>query len=378
MAKKYNSKRNDATLGSILKSDFDFHKKIVQRYANTQYDWKTTYSTKSIQEMNADLLRYAFEGNKKRVKVALLNGADINARDSFGNNALMLAVYAGKPEVVKFLLTWHLSNKGEILEDIEAINKNALNKDLLSCLHLGVHLNNEHVVQMLLDYGVNANIVGQYNETPIFTAVKANNFNMVELLCTYNLENKALVNFKNREGFTPLIVAAQNRARQESLLKLLECGAYIYAADNNGRTAFMHAANNNCSVMMDIFLKRAKDFNKLVNHQDNEGINALMVLAKRGNREAVRVLVARGANIFLKDNMGRDALDYAKLAAADGRKTKTCIEILEKAKRIYAEVDAQFAELDKTKSNQELKNKVLLNRLSEFATHNRVPNSCVK
>lgn len=373
MARKYNSKRAQNTLGNVLKSDFDLHKKKVQRYANTEYDWMRTYSSKSLDEINKDLLTYAFEGNKKRVKIALVNGADINVTDSNKNNALMLAVYAGKPEVVKYLLTWHLTDKNEVIPGVKPIDKNALNNDMLSCLHLGVHLNNVHIVELLLAYGADANIVGKFNETPIFTAVKANNFEMVDLLCNFTPENKALVNFKNREGYTPLIVAAQNRLRQESLLKLLESGADIYAVDNKGRTAFMHAANNNCSVMMDIFLKRAKDFNKLVNHQDTNGVNTLMVLAKRGNREAVRVLVSRGANIFLKDKNGLDAVDYARKAG-----NPTCAEILIKAKKIYAEVETQFAEVENTRKNQELKNKILLSRLSEFGKQNRVQNSCVK
>lgn len=365
MANKYNSKKHPVE--NVLGPHFSEHIKHQRTYRNTDANWQDLEEQKERAEKNEDLLKYSYEGNKKLVRVALTTGvgADINAVDESGNNALIYAVYSSDLATVKYLLNYHKDEEGFDIPDIEPINLNHLNNNGLSALHLAVILNNNRIVKELLSAGINANIVGNYVETPIFVATRKDNQDMIDILKNFSKANSANINAVNGEGHTPLIVASQNRNRQEAFLKLLELGANMLAKDFNGRNAFMHSANNNCSAMMDIMLKRTPNFEEMVNNQDINGVSTMMILAKRGNREALRVLIARGANPFLKDNEGNMAVDYAIMAG-----NSTCKEILQKTQRIY-----EKANLIENKTEKQT---YLKTALGEFAKQNRVENSCIK
>ena len=106
--------------------------------------------------------------------------------------------------------------------------------------------------------------------------------------------------------------------------------------------------------MIDILLKRGSDMNRA----DAFGNTPIMYCAKTGNREALRVLIARGANFQCKNSAGKDALDIAKESGFNG-----CAEILAKANRIML---SDMSDMDKKQA------------LKEFAAHNRITNSCVR
>lgn len=367
MSNKYNSKKN-IVLGNVLKTDFANYVKHKRTYNNTQGDWVDKEELKSREEKNYDLLKYAFEGNRKMIRIALTTGvgADINAVDSYGNNALMLAVYSGDVDAVKYLLNFHKDQNQNILENVTPIDLMHFNKDLLSPLHLAVHLNNVKIVKVMLDAGLDANILGKYKETPIMYATRANNAEMIDILLHHNSENHANINQRNREGLTPLMLASQNRDRSEAFYALLKSGAEILMKDYVGRNAFMHASNNNCSNFMDTLLKRAdNNMLEMVNNQDKNGVSSLMIVAKRGNRQALRVLISRRANIYLRDNKGNTALDYAIKAG-----NPTCKEILVKTDKIYQTSYGISDDLQREK--------FLEDNLGEFAKQNRVQNSCIK
>lgn len=364
MSKKYNSKKKlsqGAILGNALRTDFQEFNKPVLKYANVPSDWLEKEETKTREIRNCDLLENAFFGDKRRIKIALTypNGADINCVDSNKNNALILAVYSRKEEAVKYLATYNKNERGEILPEIDAINMNALNKDGLSALSLAVKLGNLRIAKILLENGANPNLVGAYKETPIFDAVKQNDVPMIELLQSYG----ANINQRNREGATPTIVACQNKHRQEALVHLVKSGA-SFMADFAGRNPLMHAANNSNGVMMDILLKSANYNKKFMDEQDKNGVSTLMLCCKRGNREATRVLISRGANLNLQDTNGRMAINYAKFYG-----NPTCFEITQKAMGIYE------------KGNElsgEAKDKFLETELGKIGFQNRVANSCCK
>ena len=83
-----------------------------------------------------------------------------------------------------------------------------------------------------------------------------------------------------------------------------------------------------------------------------------MLCAKRGNREALRVLISRGVNPFGKNKDGKTAIDIAKYYT-----NHECVQIIEKAQKIY---------LSNAPDSEKIK------ALKEFGKHNKVPNTCVR
>lgn len=363
MSKKYNTKKK-TLLGNYLKTNFEMLDKPTLKYSTVDSNWLENENNKSKAQRNQDLLKYSFFGDKRRVKIALNyeNGADINCCDKNNNNALILSVYSRAEEVVKYLANYHKDEKGEVIDDITPINLNAVNKDGISALHLATKLKNAKIIKILLDAGANPNVQGKYNQTPIFESVNENDIKGITLLNDY----KANINHQNREGFTPLIVACQNKFRQEALLSLIKLGANIKLKDNKQKTALMHAANNDNGAIMDIILKSTFYDKSFINAQDVNGTNALMICAKRGNREAVRALLSRGANPFIADKKGRDAVDYANFYA-----NHTCAEIITKAKKIYIIAEQSF-------QNENDKTNYIQKEMEKIGKQNRVQNSCIK
>lgn len=362
---KYNSKKalKYGVLGNYLKTEFENEQKVTKRYRNTDQDWKAKNGLKGQAEKEADYLKAAFFGNKRDMFYALKGetGADINCVDKNGNTALILAVYSRKREAVKFLANYHKDEKGRVLENFAKIGLDTLNKERVSALHLAVKLGNIEIATILLEAGADVNVVGANKETPIFEAVKNNDVEMIELLTRYGANLK----LRNKEGMTPGVVACHNRERQAALEYILKTNKEsVFISDFAGRTALMHAANNNNGVMMDMILRASKYDENYINAQDKLGVSTLMICCKRGNREASRVLLARGAAPLAEDKNGRTAMSYAKFNG-----NPTCFEIVQKVAKIHA----MAQEMD-----EEQGEKFISKSLKEIGNQNRVPFSCCK
>lgn len=338
-SKKYSKKKHLPLKINKYETWVNNHKQQERRYYNTDQNWKQNLSNMSAEEVFNAMFTYAHEGNKKMLKWLFESSefADLDARDLDNNSPIMYAVGSGKTEAVDYLLS----------QDVIVDYTNQLG---FSPLHLAVRKNALKITEQLLKYGAVIDIQDAYRQTPLFDAVQENNTTMIEFL----IENGANINHKNKEGRTPLMVASYNRHRQEAMCSLIHMGADVNATDNMGRDAFMHAINNNNGAMMDILLKAGAN----INHRDTEGYTPLMICAKRGNREGLRVLIARGADVFCVNEQGKSAYDIAVLC-----ENPTCAEILKKAEKIYS---TPMSDVDRKKL------------LKEFATHNRMVNSCIR
>ena len=337
MDKKYSKKKHLTLKISSDESWANYNKKEKHRYANTDANWKEKLKALPQDEQLALFLKYALEGNKKMLKFLNENcNLDIDIKDFDGNTALMFAVKSGKSEAVDYLLK-------------NGATVNYTDNFGVSPLHLAVRKNAFNLVDHLFRYGADINIEDKYNQTPLFDAIQENNAQMIRFL----IDNNAYIDLQNQEGRTPLMVATFKKERQEALCELIKAGANVNATDFNGRTALMHAINNNNGAMMDILLKAGAEFN---NAYGLDFVTPLMLCAKRGNREGLRVLISRGADVLKVDHTLRKASDYAKNYG-----NKSCVDILLKAEKI------QSSNLPQDEKTELLK---------EFATHNRIQNSC--
>ena len=97
----------------------------------------------------------------------------------------------------------------------------------------------------------------------------------------------------------------------------LDSGVGVDAADAEGRTALMLAAQGeSVNVLRHLFEKGAD-----VNARDKNGATALMYAVQHGQtpgaQVAIRMLLDRGADINAKNNLGETALDIARQQGLD-------------------------------------------------------------
>lgn len=335
MTEKYTKKKHLPLNVASEQSWEQYHQK-ERRYHNTNANWKQTMAELPNSELQKLMFMYALEGNKKMLKFLVGNtNVDVNMVDCDGNTPLMFAVKSGQKEAIEYLL-----QKGAKI--------NYINDMGFSPLHLAVRKNSLTLAGLLLEYGADVNFEDKYNQTPIFDAVQEDNGNMIDFLVL----NGAKINQRNKNGRTPLMVSAFDKMRQVAMCKLLNNNANVLVGDLDGKTALMHAINNNNGKMIDILLKAGSD----VNHHDKYGNTPLMICAKRGNREAIRVLVGVGACPIDENIDGQTAQDIAKACNNNGS-----AEILAKAEKIY-----------RSNITKEQKQEAL----QSFLTHNHHPNSC--
>jgi len=142
------------------------------------------------------------------------------------------------------------------------------------------------------------------------------------------LKDGANLEARDREGRTPLILAAGNG--ETAVVKLfLDKGAGIEATDENGQTALIRAACDCPIVDMpdtddSVRLLLARGAN--IEARDKEGSTALLAAAAWGRRTILQILLDNGAQIEARDNDGSTALIVS--AAGGGYPTAEAVELL--------------------------------------------------
>ncbi len=141
--------------------------------------------------------------------------------------------------------------------------------------------------------------------TPLLKAIQNKN---IELIIEQVSSDKLSVNAKDNDmGLTPLMLASI--ANEPILINLLlEYGADINAADNDGWTALMWAAQFGQLEAIQILLDNKADINAI----DNVGWTALMIASQVQTKEVVELLLKNSANPNPKSENTPPILELAK------------------------------------------------------------------
>eukprot|EP00123_Amoebidium_parasiticum_P015073 comp22770_c1_seq1/m.35607 comp22770_c1_seq1/g.35607 ORF comp22770_c1_seq1/g.35607 comp22770_c1_seq1/m.35607 type:complete len:346 (-) comp22770_c1_seq1:44-1081(-) len=130
----------------------------------------------------------AGDGRLPETQWLLENGADITAKDDWGQTPLQQACYNGHTEVVKFLV-----EKGaDIHEKDKTWGQNAL--------HWAAVKGTPDLIKYLVEKGMDVNMPdGDKNQTPVYLCVKAGNVECVE----YLLKMGGRTDVADKDGQTP-------------------------------------------------------------------------------------------------------------------------------------------------------------------------------
>ena len=326
-------------------------------------------------KVSEKLIDYVNEGNVKEVENILKEyNSYVNNRNYEGFTLLSLAVIRNNIEMAELLLKY----KADI---------NAVVDIKSSVLMIAVDNNNMEMVKLLLSYGADIDYQGFRGITALFSALeydRKENIEMVKLLIknkadvniAYNgdrgneetplmyaamegyketvkilIENKALVNKRNRNNVNaliyaymfghddiadillqngsdsldkslkvcnlnketllsydvPLITAAVYSTNEVFLQKLIDNGANVNYKTYDNKTALIEAASYNNINAVKVLIKNNADLNV----QNKQGKTALMWACHSGNLEMTKMLLDAGADKSIKRG-NYDALYYAR------------------------------------------------------------------
>lgn len=306
-------------------------------------------------EGRTPLMYAARDNNVDLIKEILHAGAKIDATDTKGQSALMLAITNGASDAVFALidsgtninvkdasgwtpLTYAVSYN--MLDVMRYLVSNKADIDLAqsegkTALMLATEKNDLETISYLIDAGAQIDIVDAKGCTAFLYAVLYDNNDIAKTLLN---KSKDSVDKDSVDGFTPLMVAANNKniemvrmivtaganinkvdsygrsAFTYAVAKnsmdvaeyLMENGADVTLVDVNDANAFMYASSNNNTDIMSYILKKDVD----VNFTDARGWTALMYAAEHNAFEAAQLLIDSGANLYKIGNDG-SALEIA-------------------------------------------------------------------
>lgn len=208
------------------------------------------------------------------IKQCLLTARNKKLRKAYGWTPIHAAVASGKRRKVKKLLR---KNKKLV---------NASNRDGWTPLHVVVGLSGYSDIQKALC--------------------------IIRELTKAGAECSA----RNKDGLTPMhVAAALHHDHTASIMQTLATKSENYvvffpeARDGKGRTALhIAAAKNKCLKVVSILCERGYDLNA----QDGAGNTPLHKAAAKENLQIVRLLLARGANPWLRNGKGQLPRDLAE------------------------------------------------------------------
>ncbi|HEY7333801.1 MAG TPA: ankyrin repeat domain-containing protein [Bryobacteraceae bacterium] len=251
-------------------------------------------------------LMYAAEiGSVDAMRLLLDRGAEVNAQNAFGSTALMWSV--SEPAKVRLLLD-------------HGADVNLAAKSGRTALIVAAFTDpSVEVVRLLLAKGAKIAVMDERHVTPLNAATFGNDTATVRLL----LDAGADINTPDTFiGLTPLMNAAGNR-NVEAVKLLLAKGAKVNAVSKTedlpkiptGTVEFggwtpllMGAAFGPPETVKDLL-----DAGARINAQDYRGFTPLMLAVgtDRYDRQTVRMLMARGADLRPTNHDGETALDWA-------------------------------------------------------------------
>ena len=166
--------------------------------------------------IDSNLLAAAGKGDTEKVKTLLSEGADVKTKDSDGKTALMIASEKGHSETVKVLdekivlslLAAATEGKGEEVKELLEAGADVNAKDIWgnTALMGATKEGHEDIVQLLLDRGADVNSIAGENETALWIAAAYGHPQIARILLGHGAE----VNARTRGGSTALAVAQEN------------------------------------------------------------------------------------------------------------------------------------------------------------------------
>ncbi|GHM58075.1 MAG: hypothetical protein sL5_02260 [Candidatus Mesenet longicola] len=297
--------------------------------------------------LNTELFTAIEEGNLESIEKALIEGADINAKDNAGYAPLMQAINELptasnddekyykvidlllanqqldinaydtnkiEPKTALYLATLYLLPKAvekllnhenlsfvaieQVLNEIKdqdryLIIRELVKKEKYIDLMYAARNGNIAAVKELIEAKTDVNIHSKDDWTALMIAAQEGHTAIVEELITAG----ANVNVQSKDDWTALMVAAFD-GHIDVIKKLIKAKANVNVQRKDGRTALMIAAQNgHVDVVKELIKAKAS-----VNVQSKGGWTALTIAAQEGHTAIVEELIKAKANVNVQNN----------------------------------------------------------------------------
>ena len=257
------------------------------------------------------------------------SGADVNARNKNGDSVLYLAVKKNKKDVGDVLLSRNadifatntennsplriaLTEGGEVQDWlITSRTLNIVDGSGNTPLHYAAEWNLKEALSSLIQKGANVNAVNSNGESALFSAVKADSPEIIQLLVENGIITDTRSNLtRDHLGNTPLHYAVKWNSLNAAQ-SIISLGFDVNSQNLSGKTALSDSARSGKIEMTQLLIQ----FGANVNSADISGKTALIDSIQSGNEEMISLLLQNGANPQIQEMNGRNAYHEAALTA---------------------------------------------------------------
>ncbi len=165
--------------------------------------------------------------------------------------------------------------------------------------------NIEHVDSLISTFPKLLNRQDKFGQTPVYIAVSANQYPVIEMLVKMNADIKQA----NAYGDTPLHKAAQS-GDIKVLELLLNSGAILWKNNPKGESPIMKAVSAGQVEAVRFLIRNKAELNT----PDIKGDTPLHKAAVKGDKDIVKLLLDNGAAAGIKNKEGLKAADLAKMS----------------------------------------------------------------
>ncbi len=254
----------------------------------------------SATEVSLALFSAADENCTGLATELLDGGASVDARDRFGARPLSHAARNGHLEMVELLLA-----RGAPI--------NARNLAGATALYYAAERGHVAVLQRLIEQGADVKLTGRSGLSPVAASAYAGNDAIVDILIAHGADERA----PDETGKPPIVYAAA-RAKLDVVKRLLARDVDVNARYAHDLTLLMWAAGPDEKVPEPDAVKVVTyllDAGAHVDDRDARGRTALMIAAEGGHAGITNLLIARGADVSLKDRGGKAAADLTTVSS---------------------------------------------------------------
>ena len=252
----------------------------------------------------------AISGHAECMKALLAAGAEVNALDGYGRNAL---IFLCTPSYVDC----HRECDSEPVDDFDdEIEEAVCHVDIpdLSAeddddIDLGTDIEESEGMKECVDMLIKAGAEVNAADCLGYTALMGAAMNLFTDWCIpMLLDAGADVNAVNSRGQTALYLAIQEW-NAEAVSMLLEAGADVNRSGYTAADIMLTVAYTGSEDIIETRLARGAD----VEAVDESGFSALRIAAMHGYLECIEVLLSHGAEVDAEDSEGNTALHYAMM-----------------------------------------------------------------
>lgn len=260
----------------------------------------------------------AYNTDLKMVKFLLSKGADPNMATEDGCGPLSTVTAEPGFEILKVLVEAG-ANASYLCNVSSATAGRTIMRDLF--MHNWYAKTDiTPILGYLKDKGLNMNHADAFGQNILFYGWEGATLKYTQMMLPKLVALGVNVNHRDRDGATPLIASASGEYGQQRAMEILvELGADINLQNKHGRTA-LHMATISTPFRPAIF-KKLLEFGANTNLKDNEGETPLFTLVSKGNSEAIKLILAKGADVDVRRNDGKSVLEYAVVVKANRAKT---------------------------------------------------------